>query len=178
MTLMAALRLLVVTAATGRIGYVFFIGHQLVDFDLSRKGFKDTTEAAAVFQEWILDFKPNVVVTERLSEKSKKGQRAREIIETFAQIASHNYVYDITVAPDREGRSRHAHAVHLSDIYPDIAYRLPRKRKFYESEDRAMILFDALTLAHSILGDRRITSAARMDTLLEAVQSDHRKQRR
>jgi hypothetical protein len=162
--LMAALRLLAVAAATGRIGYVFFIGHELVAFDLSRKGFKNTTQAAAVFQEWILAFKPNVVVTERLPKKSKKGQRARKIIQTFAQIASHNYVYDITVTPDREGRSRHAHAVHLSDIYPDITHRLPRKPKFYESEDRAMILFDALTLAHIILQDPTLKLAAALDT--------------
>lgn len=160
---MAALRLLAVAAATGRIGYVFFVGHQLVDFDLSRKGYKNSNHAAGMLQHWIMTLKPDIVVTERLTEKSKKGSRARKITKTFALIASHNYVHDVSITMDREGRTRYEQAKHLADIYPDIASRLPHKPKFYESEDRAMILFDALTLAHLVQESPAIRLAAGMD---------------
>ncbi|WP_300394154.1 hypothetical protein [Henriciella sp.] len=160
---MTGLRLLAVSAATGRIGYVFFVGHELVQFDLSRKGFKSPNDASEVFQNWIKMMKPDVVVTERLPAETRKGKRAIEITKTFALVASHHCVHDVSVAMDREGRTRFEQASHLAQIYPDIAYRLPRKPRFYESEDRAMILFDALTLAHLILESPALRLAAGMD---------------
>ena len=163
---MAALKMLAVSAATGRIGYVFFSGRVLVDYGLSRKGYKSNNNAACVLQRWIASTQPDIVITEQLSKSSKKGERARAIIRTFAFIASHNYVHDIEVPLDREGRTRFQQAKHLSDLYPDIAPRLPSMNKCYQSEDRAMILFDALTLAHKILENPSIRIAAAMDPSL------------
>lgn len=156
-------RLLAAAAATGRVGYVFFVDGQLYDHDLSKKAFQNTNLAAAVFQKWIGKFDPDVVIIEKLTEASSKGERSKEIVKTLSLIASHNHLYDIAITANRQGRTRYEQAVHLAHIYPDIAPRLPKKHKFYDSEDRAMVLFDALTLAHLVLESPAIKLASGMD---------------
>ena len=160
---MQTIRILAVAVATGRIGYVYFEDQQLAKFEISRKGFEDIGKAASTFEEWLKRTRPNIVVTEKINDRCRKGERSRQIIQTISVVASHHYVHDICIPMQRNGRTRYEQAVHFSQIYPEISERLPQKNKSWQSEDRAMILFDALTLAHPILENPTVMLAASLD---------------
>lgn len=160
---MEARRLLAVAAATRGVGYVFLIEGQLVEWGVSRKAWESPVHAAETLQQWINDYEPTMIVTEKISTDSKKGKKARRLTATLAAIASHNYAYDVSVPINRRGKNRFAYAVALTDIYPDVKPRLPRSHAWYDPAPRNLLIFDALAMAHAILTDPIITIAANLD---------------
>lgn len=160
---MEARRLLAVAAATRGVGYVFLIEGQLVEWGVSRKAWESPVHAAETLQQWINDYEPTMIVTEKISTESKKGKKARRLTATLAAIASHNYAYDVSVPINRSGKNRFAYAVALADIYPDVKPRLPRSHAWYDAAPRNLLIFDALAMAHAILTDPTLTIAANLD---------------
>jgi len=157
--------LLAVAVATECVGIVFWKDNNIADFAISRKAYSFANEAAQFMHDWISRYSPEIVVTERIPEQTRRGHRSIELTNLLAFIASFHKAYDISVLPDREGRTRFEQAAHLAEIYPNIAHRLPEKNKIWESEDRAMILFRALTLAHGVLSNPTVKLAENMDRL-------------
>ena len=80
---MARLNFLAIAAATGRIGYVYFVGHQLTDWELSRAASKNPKKAAAMASKWLELFHPDVVITAAVDSPSRKGAAARQSIEAI-----------------------------------------------------------------------------------------------
>lgn len=160
----AVRRLLAVAAATGRVGYVFLIEGKLVEWGVTGKAHKTPHSAAATLQRWINDFAPTVVVTEKLTTSTRKGTHAKRITQAFADIAAHNYVYDVAVPIIRSAKNKFAYAVSLAEVYPDLKSRLPKQHHWYDPEPRNMVIFDALALAHHVLGNPTLVLAASLDT--------------
>jgi hypothetical protein len=75
----AVFRLLAVAAATGRVGYVYLVDGTLMAWGVSRKAWRSTTHAAGALQGWINDYRPNVVVTEKIEGKTRKGAKSLRI---------------------------------------------------------------------------------------------------
>ena len=73
---MAALRLLAVAAASGRVGSVFLIGDILMDWRMSNKAAESSVEAAAFAQTLINEFTPDLV-----------SRQASELVE-FVRVSS------------------------------------------------------------------------------------------
>jgi len=148
---MSGVRVLAVSVATNRIGYVFLAGTQLVMWRSSRKAVKSTTEAAGCMQELINVYQPNVVVTEKISDMKRKGAKARLITEALQRSAGQNYVLDVSVSRNRRFPNKHAEAQMLVEHYPALRGWIPPKRKHYDPEPYGTVFFDALALAHTVI---------------------------
>lgn len=146
---MAALRFLAVAAAKGRVGYVYIVEGELLDWGLSIKAAKSTNNLAAWLQKLINELKPDVVVTEKDTASCRKGKRAKRLIATAQELASHNYVLDISVEKQRLHECKYTEAKALVKKYPELTGWLPKKRPYFGSEPRNTILFEALALAET-----------------------------
>lgn len=143
---MAVLRVLAIAAASGRVGYVFLVGGQLIDWQMSRLAAKSTAKAVGVVQQWINDLRPDVLVTEKIYKAKKKGQHTKEIIAAIAAIAAHNYLLDVSVQRPRDYANKYAEAAALAELYPDLKPWQPKQRRFFDNEPRETVLFEALAL--------------------------------
>lgn len=149
---MAALRVLSIAVATGRVGYVFLEGTQLLDWAVTTRVSKQSADLVGFVQELINTLKPDVVVTEKCDEESKKGTRAKRLISSIAELASHNYVLDVAVPRPRKFPSKYEEAEELVSRHPDLAGYLPKqKRRFFDFEPRNMTVFEALALAEAVI---------------------------
>lgn len=157
---MAALRMLVVSAARRRIGYVFFIGEKLMDWQVSEKAGRSPEHAAEATQGWINELKPDVVVTEKVSEDSRKGERTKALVGAMARVADHNYVLDVSIERPSPETSKYAEARTFAARYPAIADWLPKRRRFFDNEPRNSVLIDATALAEAVFKGPSTTLAA------------------
>ena len=148
---MAKLKVLALAVASGRVGYVFLDGTQLRDWAITTRVSGNTSDLVAFVQELINTLNPDVVVTERCDHGCRKGKRTRQLIGAIAELASHNYVLDITLPKPRDHSSKYEEAKELVARHPDLVGYLPkRKRRIYERENRNMLIFEALALAEEV----------------------------
>lgn len=149
---MAAHRVLSVAVSSGRVGYVFLEGTQMRDWAVTTTVSGKATDLVAFVQELINTLKPNVVVTERCDKDCRKGSRSRRLIQSIAQLASHNYVLDVAVSRPRVFQSKYEEAKSMVQRHPDLIGYLPeKKRRFFEFEPRNMIVFEAMALAEAVI---------------------------
>ncbi len=149
---MATLRILSVAIASGRAGYVFIQGTQLLDWGITVKAVKTGTDLVGFMQELINELQPDVVVTEKCDENCRKGTNTRQHIQSVAELASHNEVLDVSVPRPRTYPSKYEEAEQLVKRYPDLAGYLPaQKRRIFDFEPRGMIIFEALVLAEEVI---------------------------
>ncbi len=149
--IMAVLRILAIAAATGRVGYVYLVGGKLKDWRISRKAARSPVDAAEQAQRWINRLKPEVVVTEKTETAAKKSTKTKEIIHAIARTAAHNYVLDVSVAREHDYANKYEEAAALGKQHPEIAPWVPKKRRFFDTEPRSTVLFEALSLAGSVM---------------------------
>jgi hypothetical protein len=149
---MAALRVLSVAVATGRVGYVFLEGTKLLDWAVTTRISKKSSDLVGYLQELINTLKPDVVVTEKCDDDCRKGTRAKRLIASITELASHNYVLDVSVPRPRTFQSKYEEAENLVSRHPDLIGYLPeKKRRFFDFEPRNMIVFEALALAEAVI---------------------------
>lgn len=159
---MAALRMLSIAAATGRIAYVYLIGDRLMDWRISDKASTSIQEAETAAKRWIEILQPDVVITEIPISKTRKGDNTRQLIETIANVAERAKVLDVKVTREQIYPNKYAEAAALAERYPELLPWVPRPRRFFDNEHRNTVLFEALALAQSILRDPSTTLGAAM----------------
>jgi len=146
-----ASRLLAIVAATGRVGYVFFIGKHLSDWRVSEKAAQSPIIAAGETQKWINELRPDVVVTEKPGPRSRKDGKTLDLNSAMARTAAQNYLLDVLVERKPERANKYDEAKALAERHPEISAWLPKKRRFFDNEPRNIVLFEALMLAEDIL---------------------------
>lgn len=148
---MAALRLLAVAAASGRIAYVYLIGNRLMDWRISDRASASETEAAKSAARWIETLRPDVVVTENADAAKKKGLHTKRIIAAIAEVAARADLLDVSVVREQTFPNKYAEAKALAERYPDLKPWLPYRRLLLDNEHRNTVIFEALALAQVIL---------------------------
>jgi hypothetical protein len=160
--IMAALRVLAIAVASGRVGYTFLTVDRLRDWGTSDKAAKSPSQAAEATQEWINYLKPDVVVTEQLDAVCRKGIKSKNIIAAIARTAEHNYVLDVSVPRKHDYQSKYEEAEALAIQYPDLRDWVPAKRRFFDNEPRNTVIFEALSMALTVLRSPSTQLAAAM----------------
>lgn len=149
---MAALSVLAIAVASGKVGYVFLSGGKLQDWATTTKASRSSSDIVGFVQELIRDLKPDVVVTEKRTTGCRKGQRTKILIRSIAELASHNPVLDVSVPKPRGFPTKYDEAVFLAQQHPEIAGYLPKqRRRIFDFEPRNMVLFEALALADAVI---------------------------
>ena len=144
-------KVLAVSVAKGRIGYVFLIGEELRDWGLSVKAYKSKSHLATWFQDQINYLTPEIVVTERITSRCRKGRRSKRLTRMLASIAENNVVLDVAVPRPRVHGCKYTEARTIVKRYPELKGWLPKKRRYFEDEPRNTIIFEALALAEAAL---------------------------
>lgn len=150
---MAALRLLAVAAATGRIAYVYLIGDRLMDWRISDRASESEADAALAAERWIETLQPDVVVTEELATAHRKGANAKRLIAAMTDVAENGKILSVRVPREQLYENKYVEAATLAVHYPELQPWVPRKRRFFDNEHRNTVLFEALALAQIILQD-------------------------
>ncbi len=160
---MAALSILAFAVASGKVGYVYLAGGALQDWGITVKAAKDGSQLVGFAQGLITNLKPDVVVTENTGRGSRKGATTKRLIQSLAELASHNPVLDVSVPRPRTFPSKYEEADALVVRYPEMAGYLPSsKRRIFDFEPRRMVLFEALALAQEVMDGPPTDLAAAM----------------
>lgn len=147
---MMPLKVLAMAAISDRIGLAYLVGGRLKDWTASENAAASPVAAAGYTQEMINFYRPNVVVTEKLTDECLKGKSTQHLIRAMARTADQNYVLDVAIEHTHPYPSKYEEAEALAKAYPAIAAWLPKKRRFFDNQPRNMVLFEALSLGHSI----------------------------
>jgi hypothetical protein len=94
-------------------------------------------------------WKPGAVVT-RIGNRTNKD--VQSLLRHIKKEAGATSFLPIKGSKDpRPGRSKYERAVEIAARFPEIGWKLPSKRKPWESEQYSMSIFEALTIAISYL---------------------------
>ena len=74
---MARLKTLAISIASGRVGYVFFDGNQLIDWGIASQATKTSTTLVGFVQELINQLKTDAFVSLKPDTETRKGIRTR-----------------------------------------------------------------------------------------------------
>ena len=148
----ASQRVLSIAAASGRVGYVLLVDRKIAATGLSRKASNNADDAATSAANWIEQLRPNVVITERVLKRSKKGQKTRAVITAMAHVAEIADVLDLQVVRGQSHANKFEEAAELARDFPEIAHLLPKPRRPWDSEPKATVYFEALSLALTAIG--------------------------
>ena len=85
-------RVLAIAVASGRVGHVLVEADKVVDLGMSRKASSGPIEARTYAAQRMENLRPDVVVTEKISRKSKKGKKTRSNKSTDSFIVSSRHV--------------------------------------------------------------------------------------
>jgi hypothetical protein len=118
--------------------------------------------AIARFVSLLDQFRPDAVVLEDTAAKgSRRYPRVRDLLEALAKIARERGIPVQTVSrlavigyfsSKDEQATKHTIATTLAGAFPELAEKVPRKRKIWQSEDERISVFDALALAVTFAG--------------------------
>lgn len=132
---------------------------RLFDFGASRF---DSLRAGELRLAFILkSARPQVLVLRRISPRGWRDRpRTRRLQRLARHLARHSSIETALVNEKQlvgyfrtEGaRTNYEIASSLARRFPELAYRLPRRRKPWDPQSRRMLIFDALSLAIVYVG--------------------------
>lgn len=148
---MAALRLLSVSINRRRMAYVFLIGNQLKEWRTMTKPTKSSENADSALRDLINEFKPDVVITEKLPRHTNNTDHVSQLKSAIIQVAETSGLLNIITDRSRDYANKYEEAESLSKFFPEIRPWVPEKRRFFDHEPAHLVLFDALSLAFKVL---------------------------
>ncbi|RXV64722.1 hypothetical protein C6W92_06610 [Roseovarius sp. A46] len=139
-------------AASGRVAHVLLKMGTVVDLGMSRKASSGPPEAQAYAAQQIESLRPDLVITEKVLSRSKKGPKTREIIAAITSVANVADVMNVEIVRLHSYSNRFEEARDLARRYPAMRPYLPKVRKPWEAEPKVLIYFEALSLTESVFG--------------------------
>ena len=142
-----------------RCGYAVFEGHRLLR-DSGVRVYRAVGEAEASmaskrFTVLLRSFSPSIIVVKRERwNRAEVSMHIRSLIEVMNRVAAAHSVAIVLIADEdvRETfrnlgcETRDEIAVALARIFPEVAWRLPPKRRAWQAEHPRMTIFDAIAL--------------------------------
>jgi hypothetical protein len=149
-------RLLALEIRPQKAGFAVFEGSTLLDWGVTRYG-KDIPPSRRIGA--LVDLHgPSVIVT-RWRPRLKHSQAGARVLESIRRGAQRRLIHirsldagEIRAFFKQRGcESKHSTAVLLAEWFPELALRVPEKRKLWQSEPHNAILFDAVAIAVTFL---------------------------
>ncbi|MEX0957312.1 MAG: hypothetical protein WDZ83_19115 [Rhizobiaceae bacterium] len=144
-------KVLAIAAGTGRVAYVFFVGQRLHYWQLSYAASHSPTDAARYAKAWIEQMRPDVVVTEKVTMRSRKGRQAKMNLEAIVRVAERELLFDIQVERPHRFPNKYTEAEAFAERFPELARWVPRKRRLWDPEPKNITIFEALALALEVI---------------------------
>lgn len=148
---MTPFRVLSVAVSSGRVAYVYFEDGVLTDWALSETASTSTYKARKFAKDWIELLQPNVVITEKNTSASHKGENTQLLIRAIADEAAQHELHDIEVVRHQHYPNKYVEAQELAKRFPDIAHKLPKTRRLWDKEPVNTSYFEAIALALTVI---------------------------
>ena len=151
-------RIFAVDPTTKGFGYaVFETPFHLVDWGLAHVSGEKESGAVARFEELLDQYRPDIVILEDpTAPGSRRRPRVQKLLERLRDTARERgiavhliprlAVIECFSSPDKRA-TKYSITEHLAETFPELAMKVPRRRKPWQSEDERMATFDALALA-------------------------------
>ena len=141
-----ARRVLGFAIGSGKIGFAYLVDGELMDWRLSIKASRSFDGAFKQALEWIIYYKPELVVFEEIDTSTRKGAHSLSLIQAVESAANNANVEIARMPRPSIGPNKYAGAAELAAEFPQIASWLPHPRRLWETEPRNIIYFEALAL--------------------------------
>lgn len=161
-------RILAIEVRGRAFGFAFVDGPEAL-LDCGVKAFRGGVNAVRVppgakIANLLGEYVPEVILI-RVAKRAEGKPVAREVSKAITRYGSAE-VRPTTLetvrrffAPAGRARNKHERAVIVAQQFPEIAWRLPPKRKPWQREDQREVLFDAVALALTYFGPARVRAA-------------------
>ena len=147
-------KVLAFSAASGRIAYVYFERSRLRDLSLSSTASASPKNAAKFARRHIIRLNPDVVITEKIAKRSRKGAHTRALVQAMAREAASHEVLDVSIARVQHHANKYAEAESLAKRFPELKSVLPKPRRIWEKEPPALTYFEAAALALEVFSNK------------------------
>ena len=151
-------RIFALDPTTKGFGYaVLETPFRLVDWSLAYVSGEKESGALARFETLLDQFRPDVVVLEDpAAPGSRRRPRVQKLLGKLQEIARERgiavhmiprlAVIECFSSPEKRA-TKCSITEHLAETFPELAPKMPKRRKIYQSEDERIAIFDALALA-------------------------------
>jgi len=146
-------RVLAIHPVSRGFGFAVLEGPEdLIDYGVTQLKQYDQERCLARLANLMARCEPSLLITED-PKQSRQSARAIALLTAIRELALGKKVrWQRSRKQGRSSRSRHAQTKHqkavvISETFPELASRLPSKRKPWESEDVRMAMFAACALA-------------------------------
>ncbi|MCB1474835.1 MAG: hypothetical protein H6883_02615 [Rhodobiaceae bacterium] len=139
------------------MGYVFVVDGQAKDWSISKKMFTSPELAAGWARKLISELRPNLLLTEALDDRCRKGEAAKGVIDAIARacVESGEHHSAISAPPEKKCANKYEEAAALADRFPEIAPWLPTGRRAWEGEPAKTVYIEALRRVVAVMDDER-----------------------
>lgn len=144
------IRVISVAAASGKIGMVFLVDGNLMDWELSVKSSRASDEAAEKMRKWIEFYSPDLVITEKITLQTRKSKLTQSVIAAMAQVGQAARCQWIERERVQTFGNKYQEAAELAARYPQISNWAPKERKIWMPEARSTMFFEALAMADQV----------------------------
>jgi len=152
------LRTFAIDPTSNGFGFVVIEGNdQLIEWGVAKVWSSGNEALVARVETFVDRYRPNLIVLEDVNE-TRRGKRARNRIVALARYAL-SKGFAIRMVSRRQvretfrdyGLTKFEIAMAITNIFPELAPRMPRYRKPWMSEDPRMNIFDAVSFALACL---------------------------
>ncbi len=135
-----------IAVASGRIGYVYLSDGEVRDWGISNVAAKSSEAAKSKTDFLIENYRPDLIVTEKLSPHTRKSGQTIGNVQAVQEAAIASDAQHIAVEHIQHHANKYLEMNELAQRHPVLASWLPAKRKLWESEDRRASIWEALAL--------------------------------
>ena len=133
-------------ASSSKVGLVCLEGAELLDWEISIDASRSVEDAFSQATYWLRYYRPEIVITEQFTDRSRKGPNTRAVVEAIRAAADDLDIPWIEILPVKRFETKFAAAADVATQYPQLEPWLPEPRRRWEAEDRNIILFEAMAL--------------------------------
>lgn len=144
-------KIMSVSVSSGTVGMVMFNNKNLTVLKTSAEAANSIQKAKQQMTKWIDKYNPDCIVTEKLDDTSRKHGRTPELIDAIAEVIKVKPILHVEVTRQYDQKNKYDEAKELSGRHPLLGKYLPSKRNIWQSEDRRMMLFEAVSNAEQII---------------------------
>lgn len=145
-----SLKVLALTASMGKLAYVYLIGDELIEWEVSREAARSSAKADKYVRKLINKLHPDFIITEDADKSRHKGETMKNIIKTVTRTADHSLALNAVIQRTKQHKNKYREAKALTDKHPQLGPWLPKGRKCWEPEDRIMLVYEALALVDEV----------------------------
>ena len=129
-----------------KVGYALIRGDQLVFWGTSTDAHKSDDTLFEFVEEKLRYFQPDIFLTDDNEVRTRKGKRARALIQIAKTAAQEVSIDHVPVERSRNFKNKYDEAIAIAKEYPELRKRVPKRRMPWQQEPTDVVLFEALSL--------------------------------